>query len=452
MATIAKPVVRIQTGKLLTSLALLGAAACGGAPEPDLGAQEGETVTSAQQALITPGRAVEINYRHKTCSLAGVSAQVVPIVGAGGALVAQYTLNCEDGSRPSIAKNTFTSHRGSVTYDMSNYQFVFTGGARLNDPFIESLNETVEQVVWDDATPATASLSANRRYDRSRITFKAYDERSAYPFVNFSDQQPDDFPHVAARAIWNGDTRYVADVYIFPSTRPDANKTNWDNPLIVGDAFDPNNKRRVADIIKKPQYQKLFSTNAVDNGPRTGPHGRDLIFIDFSQGGGDLLVNAQLMLRAMEWVQSRARNEVLVGGVSMSGVLGRLALLYSMPLNNVHRADLAARVRGFISVDAPQLGASIAPRTQQVACQMANHEWLPDGEERNSAVENWRQLRSPGAREMLFGAYIRSDGGTRCGNSNTNVAIHDGFYALLNELGTTAYGSKRRGFRGDIPS
>jgi hypothetical protein len=115
---------------------------------------------------------------------------------------------------------------------------------------------------------------------------------------------------------------------------------------VVGDAFDPFNKRDAFQIYgspksdgtyAQPEYQRLLSTTG--NSPRA--KGYDIIFVDFSQGGGDILINASLLLKLTEWLHSATNANIMVGGPSMSGIVSRLALLYSKPGNNVAGMDLA---------------------------------------------------------------------------------------------------------------
>lgn len=422
------------------------------------------TQTEAEPLRAT-GRSAEINYYHKSCSIASVVPILIPVSPRGhdynapAQLTVRYNLQCEDGSKPVESISTTVSRTyTSASYNLSNYEFIYNGNVHVADTYMPQLNKKYSPVLWDADTAADASLRDLSRYDASRVSVKDYALTPAYPLDgangNYSDRSPDEFPHVAARFVWGQDSHYVADLHIFPSNRAAASKNILANPLVVSDAFDPLNERDAFTIYSTPQYKKLLSLNPADAGPRTGPDGQgyDVVFVDFSQGGGDLLINAHLYLRALQWVQDHSPGSVVVGGISMGGVVARLALLWSMPGNNVAGADYATKVSGFVSVDAPQLGASISPRMQQIACQISEHKWLPDSSDSNAAVNNWQQIRTPAAHEMLFGHYYRSDSSnTRCGNSNSNSKIHDKFYALLNTLGANAYPTNKRGFRADLP-
>jgi alpha/beta superfamily hydrolase len=61
--------------------------------------------------------------------------------------------------------------------------------------------------------------------------------------------------------------------------------------------------------------------------------GYDIVYIDFDQGAGDLRENAYVVMAVIDWVNEQKANynseepNVLLG-ISMGGVVGRLALLY----------------------------------------------------------------------------------------------------------------------------
>jgi hypothetical protein len=370
-------------------------------------------------------------------------------------------LRCEDGStvtsRHPIAL-PFTAVR--LSYDSSTCSVSYS---RSDDPRTvitmpdssKRIATGITETYWKVPADADATLAELRQYDRSRTVLRSYDSGgvlSAYVPLAGPEYRElvNEFPHMSARVKWAADEMYAAHVQVFPGAgnRPDAQGRipQLRNPIIIGDAFDPGDSRNAVDIARSERYRKLLSLDPADGGPRSAPGGgRDVVFVNFTQGGGDLLVNAHLFLRAYEWLLGLTPDSVTVAGISMSGVVARLALLYSDPANNVHAQNLGARVRGFLSVDSPQQGASIGPRLQQIACQFA-------AKRADAGIENWNQLSVPGAYQMLYGHYDRSVS-SDCTDFKWDTSVHDRFYALLSELSRTSlFNPKKPGYRGDIPS
>jgi hypothetical protein len=243
---------------------------------------------------------------------------------------------------------------------------------------------------------------------------------------------------------------YSAMVYVFPG-KGDQNLYN--KPLVVGDAFDPSNGRDAWGIYSKPQYRNLLAT---DPDPATQPmnstntpraEGYDVWFIDFAQGGGDIYLNAGIELRLIQWLKENNAGRVIVGGPSMSGVVARTAMLYSMPQNNLADGygkpgrDLASNVRGLLTIDSPHQGASISAKMQEVVYS-ASRDADVNGvvglatsfgaDQSNTAIGSWNELTVPAALEMLYGHYYPD---SRESPTPFNTLSHDAFYNSLSAMG-----------------
>jgi hypothetical protein len=427
------------------------------APDPDATSN----VAATAQGL-TRAANCEVNYQRKSCVVENGRLWF----NSADETQSQtfLTLRCEDGNtydaRIPVALPADTL-ANSTRYDAATCSYSYQQASNRGTVVTAAdttlrIPSGITEALWEKPADGDASLAALRRYDRTRTALREYDVGG-----NLSAFRPDatsasyrelinDFPHISARISWAADPNYAAYVLVFPGAgnRPNAQGavSTLRNPIIVGDAFDPGNARGAGAIATTARYKKLLSLDESDGGPRSAAGGgRDIVFVDFAQGGGDILVNAHLFLRAYEWLLTRTPDSVTAAGISMGGIVGRLALLFTEAENNVHGQDLGVRLRGFLSVDSPHQGASIAPRVQHIACQFMAKGY-------DEGKENWRQLSVPAAYQMLYGHYVRGPGES-CADLNWDTSAHDRFYGLLNELSQTRhYNPKRRGHRGDVTS
>jgi hypothetical protein len=301
---------------------------------------------------------------------------------------------------------------------------------------------------WGTPTDVTNSNNAYRYYIPSDYTVSMPYANKILPARSwnsstFRDRAEDDridnsrwFIKITSKK----DPYYFAIVHLFPGM---TDNDYLNKPLVVADAFDAHNRRGLTDprngkiyqnVYAHPQYKNLLSAS----GPRG--KGYDVFFIDFSQGAGDIHLNAGIELKFLEWLNSRTAAKPIVGGMSMSGVVGRLALLYSMPANNRIAADqpntgvdYGKNIKGFLAVDAPMQGASISANLQATIKDLTGYwvVWLADGMGLNTdAQDSWDQVVRPASHQMLYEHYY---GGT---------ASHDGFYQQIADMG---------GYRRDLP-
>ena len=307
---------------------------------------------------------------------------------------------------------------------------------------------------WSSLSEAHIALLSLPRYDPAKeVVSYAYEKiYPAFPWINNNDDRTGNIgstPRPVIRVNYTGPTgtldmdgkpaKYSATVYCFPGR---GDQDYFNRPIIVSDAYDAFNARSAWTIYSNPRFAKLLSLE--ENSPRN--IGYDIFFVDFSQGGGNMLINASLYLKVIEWMHTRTQNPILVGGPSQGGIVSRLALLYSIPENNSLGIDLAPTVKGYLSMDSPHQGAYIGSSLQTITYDASVDKTInfwaifKDG---NSAIESWKELCVPSAHQMLYSHYYS--------NGAISQKSHDEFYAFLRQLGTGKTLGDARGYRKDIP-
>jgi hypothetical protein len=300
---------------------------------------------------------------------------------------------------------------------------------------------------WGSTSAIDNAIAANPQYNplEFSISYPYPNVAPAFPFNGTSDDLSYPlsiaYPNLCRAAVtvtYTPDPRYFAKLFIFPGK---GNTQLFDKPIIVGDAFDPSNGRNAWAIYGRPdisggfgtpQYKNLLSLSG--NAPRD--KGYDVLFVDFSQGGGDILINAGILLKFVEWIQTQSNAKIIVGGPSMSGIVARLALLYSLPGNNTTGTDLGAKVKGYMSIDSPHQGASLDATMQAAVYSLTQDSdinglvgfanFFGAGQE-NTSIGQWQELSVPASYEMLYSHHNIGAG--------TSTESHDKFYAFLNGLG-----------------
>ncbi len=197
------------------------------------------------------------------------------------------------------------------------------------------------------------------------------------------------------------------------------------------DISTPTQKNCSYDFQESGAYYTLYYsvTDLGTNRQFTAPRemGYDVFFIDFAQGGGDIRKNAKLMMKVLQQVEHCAQPYV-VGGISMSGIVGRLALLYSLPANNTTNTTLLNKVKGFLTIDSPHQGASIGQLQKQLWSILAQDPII--NEVSKQIQKTYAQLNVPAAHQMLYGHHYYNP---------TNVMkeseVHSNFYTMLRNMG-----------------
>ncbi|NEN25308.1 hypothetical protein G3O08_17565 [Cryomorpha ignava] len=133
-------------------------------------------------------------------------------------------------------------------------------------------------------------------------------------------------------------------------------------------------------------------------------NGYDIVYVDFEQGTGNILENAQTLKKAIKWVndQKAANGSTepnVVAGYSMGGLVARLAVR-QMELDNTYGPP---DVSYFITVDTPHLGANIPYAVAIAVDDLYRNVDISDYEE---GIQNaYNLLNSPAAKQMLIYAF-----------------------------------------------
>lgn len=433
-------------------------------------------------ALAAPAAAFPVLYHGMECDLAAPTVDFstrTTLVNRTTVvtyhLTSAYELSCEDGeSRSRVFEQQLETGTwgdrskpapwyyiglpvpSTITYDLARRSFrLFTpGDPKLRtsnvtrwvaDPYIREFdNADINPLeVWTNESVYPIREARFSEYNSGRFHVREYEARRAWSKSGTGDAVTTT-PHALAR-VWSKEFPvYSAKIYCFPGNGGD---DLFNRPLLVGDAFDPGSARGPYKLATSSQYANLLSTTH-PSAPRT--RGHDIFFVDFSQGGGDILINASLLTRTLEWLSARTSGKILVGGPSMSGIVSRLALLYALPANNSQRRELAGKVSGYISIDSPHQGASISSSLQAAVHSIKNDftvnflvgvtevlsvtPWVES--QTNSTIAGWRDLSVPAAHQMLYEHYYP-------GSDDHRSNIWRQFYDFVERKG---------GLRKDIPS
>lgn len=247
------------------------------------------------------------------------------------------------------------------------------------------------------------------------------------------------YPQIAGEVSFAvGRVNYKATVTILPGDG-DGNPLN--RPLVIGDAFDPLSARNVTTILNNPKQENLLRNFMHGDAGYSTPRelGYDIVFVNFYQGGGDIKKNAKLFMKVLQEVERLSTSKYVVGGISMGGVISRMALLYSLPQNNTQYTKLLYRVKGYLSIDAPQQGASIGHFQHAMFSTMLDEEVVSgcfaDGKT-NPLYSKYAQLNVPAAWQMLYGHHYFSEDAVK------TSPVQNNFYKKLFDMGD---------YRSDIP-
>ena len=145
-------------------------------------------------------------------------------------------------------------------------------------------------------------------------------------------------------------------------------------PFIFIEGFNPN---ELGDKDFKEMLQRLQDESNLTSNPkipmwqRLYDEGYDLIHVDFSDGAGDIIANAQVVKQAIRNINSmkqdnRSVEKTRVLGASMGGIIGKWALREMEINNEAHDVDK------FISFDAPLQGANVPLGIQTLIQDLSN--------------------------------------------------------------------------------
>ncbi|MGL1901965.1 MAG: hypothetical protein OCC49_07510 [Fibrobacterales bacterium] len=330
-----------------------------------------------------------------------------------------WNWRCDNGSEGLVATVT----KGNAQLNAINaWKLYYT------DSLENKYTQNTEEEHWDDFYRGDSYYeSYEYKYNDFTISYTSNGVRPGFGFNKDSgdDLRNGEYPEPFLKIKYND--QYSAYVTLLPGMGDD----NYMNrPLVVGDAFDPGNKRSASTIYNKNQYSKLFDP-LYSSGPRA--QGYDVFFIDFSQGAGNIVINAGIELAFSQWLELQTNSKYVIGGPSMSGLISRLTLLLS------EKENILKNVKGYISIDSPHQGASISTDFQQMIGMLALSctTNLLEVDPRNQ----WLDLNTPAAYQMLYGHTHRKHGiGGSCGDSQWSASneAHTNFFQFLENLGDFA--------------
>lgn len=144
--------------------------------------------------------------------------------------------------------------------------------------------------------------------------------------------------------------RYAIGDYSLYSNNNDTTLSQVDKPIIIAEGWDPLNQVDEQFIFDKFNRSEtnILAQSLLDDG-------YDIIILNYRDGADYIQKNAGLLRTLIELINSNktGNNESTVVGISMGGVVARLALR-EMELANVdHKCGL------YVSYDAPQKGANL---------------------------------------------------------------------------------------------
>jgi hypothetical protein len=199
-------------------------------------------------------------------------------------------------------------------------------------------------------------------------------------------------------------------VYYNKRDNDDTKKAKIRKPIVILDGFDPGDTRKIYDgsigyDFDKPGnsiYEIMEFKNEIDSTInlvellRSKDLGYDVILVNFQEGADYIERNAMAVIALLERVNKElaindSKEEVVMIGPSMGGLISRYALTY-MEQNNMNH-----NTRLWISFDSPHLGANIPISIQQTLY----YTGYTAGNE--SAEAKFREnFESPAARQMLI--------------------------------------------------
>lgn len=210
-------------------------------------------------------------------------------------------------------------------------------------------------------------------------------------------------------------------------------------PLIVVEGFDPHGDYDYWEFIHSLSVDDNLHSSITLNTGLDDLNDYDLIFLNYQNGTDYIQRNAYLLERVIFMVDSMkttwnsARQQNVIIGLSMGGLVTRYALR-DMEVNSI-----AHETRLFISHDAPHWGANVPVGAQ--ACvqhlapwKMINLQWTwPQISWRDmfpDAVDAVNLFNTPAAKQMMIQRYVLSGESLTADN-----ATHTSFYNELNTLG-----------------
>jgi len=150
-------------------------------------------------------------------------------------------------------------------------------------------------------------------------------------------------------------------------------------PVLLVEGFDPLNEN-----FPEKYYNLIW--DLVNN--NLYPNNYEVFILNFTDGGQDMRLNADILLKSIEKIHEICPNyKIALGGLSMGGLISRYALAKKEDQNGNHNVGL------FFSYDSPQDGAHISPEMQ---------DWIKGQDPSQGAVGTLQDnLNSVAAKQLL---------------------------------------------------
>jgi hypothetical protein len=177
-------------------------------------------------------------------------------------------------------------------------------------------------------------------------------------------------------------------------------------PVLLVEGFDPTNDK-FAELYYNLTWD-LVNTDLY-------PNGYEVFILNFHDGGRDLRLNADVLLKALEKIHEICPYyQIAVGGLSMGGPITRYALAKKEDQGGTHDVGL------FLSYDSPQRWAHVNPNLQ---------DWIKDQSTSQEAIRILQDnLKSVAAKQMLRYNTYEPDHASRIAFYNEmNVLNGDGY-------------------------
>lgn len=258
-----------------------------------------------------------------------------------------------------------------------------------------------------------------------------------YPACDLSSQPdcngstPADFKSFVKISL-KSDPNYFCLAYLLPGK---GNDLPTDKMLLVSDAYDPGSSTNIGNTADISRLKSLaaFSPLLGNSSGSLRDAGYDLIFVDYSQGAGDIFINSALYAKLIQVLSERTFDPIVIGGPSMGGLIARVAGLYLNKENNTDGVDYSGSILGYLSIDSPHQGAQINSWIQAGVYNAREswqvNFWADVFDVQNSAKDSWEMLKTPATWQMLYLHYNPTN------NNALSSTTHDEFYAIINSLG-----------------
>jgi len=180
-------------------------------------------------------------------------------------------------------------------------------------------------------------------------------------------------------------------------------------PVLMVEGFDPLSEKFPEDYYNLTW--NLVNTDLI-------PNGYEVFILNFNDGGRDLRLNAEVVLKALEKVHEICPNyKIALAGLSMGGPIARYALAKKEGLGGTHDVGL------FLSYDSPQ------SKLNSVHVSPDMQDWIYTLDPNIGTVANMQaSLQSVAAKQMLaYNTYDRDH------------TLHNLFYDEMNALNGDGY-------------